>query len=372
MNTLIQFSRKFFFMGLFILFFAGCINNTETTEMQTIDIKSLQYKAYSVEDMIEEGDVIEFDQKDKILSGGCEIICVNDHGFFILDKNMHKQVLLFNGEGRYIRTIGKTGAGPGEYSTLNDAIVIDDKIEILSSAGNVRIFEYSLDGQYKSYKEISIPAAFSFEMDPVNNYYLYYVGHNPAADGRLLLYNIEYQKIYQSFFEPNKEMPPSEINTFYKNEEGNIYYWEAMDNYIYQILPGGRIHKMFYLDWGNKQPLNEMPFQEFSRIMSTQEVWFIKNAIIADDYKLFSIVKSRPGSPPELLEILISGNTIYPFKNVSDENFRISPAQTIIGNKIIYLVEPLNDSFTGDDRYKDFSGYMFCLKVDIKKLINGF
>lgn len=103
--------------------------------------------------------------------------------------------------------------------------------------------------------------------------------------------------------------------------------------------------------------------------MSTQEVWFIQNSIVTDDYKLFSIVRSRPGSPPELLEILISGNKIYPFKNVSNENFRISPAQMIRDNKIIYLVEPLNDSFTGDDRYKYFTGYMFCLKVDIKKLM---
>lgn len=114
MNSLIQSSRKFLFKGLFILFFAGCINNTEPPEMQTIDIKSLNYKEFSIEEMVEQGDVIEFDQKDKIHSGGCEIICVNDHVFFILDKNMHKQVLLFNGEGSYIRSIGKTGAGPGE------------------------------------------------------------------------------------------------------------------------------------------------------------------------------------------------------------------------------------------------------------------
>ena len=60
------------------------------------------------------------------------------------------------------------------------------------------------------------------------------------------------------------------------------------------------------------------------------------------DIKSLNIVRVRPGSPPELLEILISGNIICPFKNVSNENFRISPAQIIRDNKIIYLVEPVN------------------------------
>jgi len=41
------------------------------------------------------------------------------------------------------------------------------------------------------------------------------------------------------------------------------------------------------------------------------------------DIKSLNIVRVRPGSPPELLEILISGNKIYPFKNVSNENFRL-------------------------------------------------
>lgn len=354
---------------LAIVFLTGCSGEKEQSELLTVNLKNCEFKTFAVEDLIDESRIIEFDQREKIVAGGSEVICYNDRGIFLLDKYINRQVILFSNDGSYIGAIGKPGGGPGEYIIINDAIVLNDRIDILSFTGKVKIISYSLNGQYESYKELSVPKAFSFEYDRVNNKYLFYVSNNPEADGRLLVYDIATEKISQAFFKPKTNFPPYEVKTFFRNENGSIYYWEPFHDYVYKA-GADSLEKVMFLDWGNRQPLNEMNMQEFLERMSSDEIYIIKNVITSDDYQLVNIVKNCPGLTPELLQILIADKKLFTFTIAGNENFNISPAQYIRDHKILYLIEPLNDK-NNNSRLKK-PGYTFCLELDITKLLSKF
>lgn len=70
---------------------------------------------------------------------------VNDNDIFVLDK-AQKSIFRFNRDGRYLSKINSVGQGPGEYMTILDFLLKDDKVYILEFRGTILIYE--LDGTF--------------------------------------------------------------------------------------------------------------------------------------------------------------------------------------------------------------------------------
>jgi len=366
--------KKIISIFLVSLITVFCTNNTEKDNLtERIKIQDLLFSNLQVDSIIKEGTIVKLEHNpDVILASGSEIIKENGNGIFILDKWMNKKVFLFTKNGKFIRSYGKVGNGPGEYLSINDVIISIGKVEILSSVGDTKVLKYDLNGQFLLTEEFNIPPAFSFENDSTHQNYFFYVGNNPNSKGRLLVYNIPKQKVIQSFLKPNKSMPPSEENTFCKSDNSHIYYWEALGNSVYKIENDKEIaiNKIMDFDWGNEKELNDLTKENFSKIMATKEVYLIKDAIIKSPYKLFTLVHLKPGLLPEVVYILKEDNLTYSFKIKDSNYFKISPAQVINkNNQILFLIEPQNDDFKNDSRYQGLDDYMFCIRVDMKKLI---
>lgn len=83
-----------------------------------------------------------------------EIKCTNSD-IFILDKN---EILRFNNEGKYLNHIGKSGNGPGEYSSIYYFIVNEKNKEIvLCEIYGKRLMFYDFNGNFVKEVKIDVP-----------------------------------------------------------------------------------------------------------------------------------------------------------------------------------------------------------------------
>ena len=67
-----------------------------------------------------------------------------------------EKIFLFDMEGKFIRTIGSKGQGPGEYSSKINHITIDEKNKILIVQADIKIICYDLYGKYLKESKIII------------------------------------------------------------------------------------------------------------------------------------------------------------------------------------------------------------------------
>jgi hypothetical protein len=66
------------------------------------------------------------------------------------------ELFLFKTDGKFIRKIGNSGKGPGEYTDINDLTVFEDLSKVYINGRQMKkIVEYSFDG--KTNREITIP-----------------------------------------------------------------------------------------------------------------------------------------------------------------------------------------------------------------------
>ena len=95
------------------------LDNAE--KLESVNISSLfkNIKCIKLEDHI-----------DGLLSSVDKLIVHNNH-FFVLDKMNVKSVLVFDGDGKFVRKIGRIGRGPGEYSHFYDFTIDTDKNELI-------------------------------------------------------------------------------------------------------------------------------------------------------------------------------------------------------------------------------------------------
>lgn len=67
----------------------------------------------------------------------------------VLSDFMGKRFLVFDREGKFIRTIDHSGGGPGEYPYMSSAVVDMDNGELYVTVGNKNILTYDLEGNFK-------------------------------------------------------------------------------------------------------------------------------------------------------------------------------------------------------------------------------
>lgn len=111
-----------------------------------VDLNKTENELHEVFDKIE---VITLETNDSSFLVYPYKIIENLNKFYIYDIHTQK-VLMFAGDGKYIRNIGNKGEGPGEYPLLS-SISIDRKeetIQLLIPYGYY--LDYTLDGQFKN------------------------------------------------------------------------------------------------------------------------------------------------------------------------------------------------------------------------------
>ena len=86
-----------------------------------------------------------------------ELRIINDT-IYVLDRHIAKALYVFNGNGKFIRKIGKIGKGPGEYISPS-SFTIDEMNNQIQILDRNKILIFSINGNFR--KELTFPHAHS-------------------------------------------------------------------------------------------------------------------------------------------------------------------------------------------------------------------
>jgi hypothetical protein len=88
-------------------------------------------------------------------------IAVDDRGWIYVSDIGHSQVLVFDSTGRFIRSIGRGGEGPGEF-TANEAVEVVGEHIVVNDAGARRLSVWTTEGEHIEDHSVEIPIAYMF------------------------------------------------------------------------------------------------------------------------------------------------------------------------------------------------------------------
>ena len=78
----------------------------------------------------------------------------HDGHYYILDKSGKKQVLVFDRNGNYERSIGRVGRGQGEYTNIEDFTIDEDGGRLVILAYPSLVYVYDMEGRFLEQKKI--------------------------------------------------------------------------------------------------------------------------------------------------------------------------------------------------------------------------
>ena len=124
---------------------------TETNRndsLYVIDLDSTEkLNEISISSFFSKVELIILETTDESIIGEVSDFQVFDDYFYILDCRHERQLKVFDREGKYIRSIGNLGRGPGEYSSLSSFTIDAENKEILLLCdGGKTINKYDMNG----------------------------------------------------------------------------------------------------------------------------------------------------------------------------------------------------------------------------------
>jgi len=133
-------------------------------------------------------------------------IRMNDSIIAIADS---KQLLLFDYNGKFLRRIGKTGNGPGEFLYIFNFELLQDTLYI-SSSGKHSIIKYSLDGTFQKELKTKFQPT-TYRVAP-NGKFIYYnrdegiinsLNNNfQIVDSEIIEYNVSNERLKYMLYDP--------------------------------------------------------------------------------------------------------------------------------------------------------------------------
>ena len=146
-------SILFYLNSVFVVScFVSCGSSpTEASSLLTADIRGGMDKP----GLLELGDEIkgvtfvplEVTTDDASLIDGVYDYAVTDRYIYVLPVK-EPRIVLFDRQGRFIRTLVKEGQGPGEFSGILPCIQVDERNDRLFLFSNNRVWEYTLEGEF--------------------------------------------------------------------------------------------------------------------------------------------------------------------------------------------------------------------------------
>jgi hypothetical protein len=121
------------------------------------------------------------DDENYIFSGRGAIDVDNEGNIYLLDGR-NRRVQIFDKQGRFIRTIGRRGSGPGEWMAPMDMAVDtkNKKIYVLDSI-NKKITRYCVDGKLEHEKRILLSTPVQLFLLPENHYIIRFYNYDESG-----------------------------------------------------------------------------------------------------------------------------------------------------------------------------------------------
>ncbi|WP_339751223.1 6-bladed beta-propeller [Algoriphagus aquimarinus] len=351
-----------FFLILVVL---GCSSDTQDSGLSSLSVDLTQEKTeVNFSQLIKtDVDIIPFDNYD----GSENPIFFRDihkfryykDEFYILDFIYGRKVFVFDKNGKFQRTIGHSGDGPGGLKQAMDFDILNDQVKVLDYG---RFLNFDTSGNYLSMDKIS---DFVGEKFIKYNKGYAFIGAGMDADNLVLVTNELQQEI--SFFPYHtRALNVSLINPLHYSSEGEAIYRRQLNDTLFKITDFQRPAPYLYIDFQQKKSnINELlnssePEQAISKARS--QYCNIFDFHETKDYKYLAFFVGG-----EAWAYIYSNKSkksvIYKRSNLIDEitfDPRAVPVG-VIGNKFVFKANPQN-VLAGIESYQGTSPHFQKLK----------
>jgi hypothetical protein len=283
------------FILICIFLICGCEQKPQMSgEVDVIDISaSIDNEGMTMllSEIADDITFIPLETTDECLIGRIRSICLSDNYLVIIDADPN-QILLFDTTGKFVRTIGSKGQGPGEYIYPFWVALVSNELFVWDLMLN-KTFCYDLQtGKYLRVKEHE---ATPFSMDCFNDSILIYYYSFPRGGEdiknfthiRTLSLDFEvtnefWHEEFQSVMEIEED--DYQINT-YSNVE-NIYVWDSNveNGIIFSMNKNFEKVPAYQLFFGEKYTLgrNISKKYQLSKVIET-DIFLFFNIILMEE-----------------------------------------------------------------------------------------
>lgn len=179
------------------------------------------------------------------LIGEIEKIKYENNQIYISDG---QTLFIFSDDGKLLSCFEKRGAGPDEYSRIEDFMVEGESITVLDR-GQQKLITYDHSGNSLSTRNLEYYAQAISPM--VNNSFFLYNGFDISHK----LHRIRNGKEDSTYLDVDENQAKYLFifahHNFYQYQK-SIYFFQPINDTVYQSVDGGRMNPSFYVDFMGK------------------------------------------------------------------------------------------------------------------------
>ncbi|HEY3373049.1 MAG TPA: 6-bladed beta-propeller [Prolixibacteraceae bacterium] len=187
-------------------------------------------------------------------------IMIDDSLIFLFNK---KQFFIFNKTGKFVRSVGRVGKGPGEYLRIMDfTINSTENIIYIYDSDQKKVLKFNFNGDFDfEFKLSSYPTCITC----VDDKFLALSWVKPDFIGNenygLSYYTLDGQLLSKSFDRENEKAKESMASTFLTRLNyycDSLTYWEINLDIIYRIIEETKMIPRYKIDYTTNIASKEM------------------------------------------------------------------------------------------------------------------
>ncbi|MBN2755853.1 MAG: 6-bladed beta-propeller, partial [Bacteroidales bacterium] len=339
------FKKALIIFSVIILFNCNTSNGNFNTKLIEIDIEEaiINDNSIKLSQITSKVDYVALETNDSCLLGSIEAIITQKYIIIISNMN-NKGLYLFSLDGKFVKKIGKSGNGPGEYGNIGSVSFNENTEEILISTDNKEhIIKFKYDNSYSKGIKLKSNVGFVY-----NNSKIY--AHKPSCffkgnsvdTNQLSIFNEEGKII-------NKFHPVDFAKTEYIDMFIEIPDFSIFNNNVFYFVPKEDI--IFNISENNCKPyynllLGKYKFPKdyrwdyigYAESRSMDKAW-IERSFVIDAYIM--LVVSQKGRRNIIVYDKTSKKTYHSLTDDID-NISISYLNSVNNNKIVQCFEAVN------------------------------
>jgi hypothetical protein len=241
--------KKFIYISLICLLIVACKEKPVHVEGKVIDATEISNDRFSLTGIINSSYFIPLETNDECLIKQIDKVVFDNDKIFVLDCQGNKKILVFDRQGKFIYTVGKTGQGPGEYSEISDFCLDTQNKTIYLLCGRNKIIQYDCyNGDFIGKKQLDFYAS---KIEYSNNRF-YFTGDQPDFFN-LVVTDIDLKIIDKSFPDADVGANTRILRHPLQKSGSSVYYFRHLDNHIYEIQNGSKASAQYRMDFGKTE-----------------------------------------------------------------------------------------------------------------------
>jgi hypothetical protein len=324
----------------------GCQNQANRNDDNIIEINLTEAlknkKDFPLSNLVKDVEILELESKADCYIQYPILWHLGKNHILIFDLEQ-TQVLLFNRQGKFIRKIGKSGKGPGEYhgTQLKGDMSKDEKFIIISDSRGRNVIVYNLDGKVMVQKDISNNFSSKYFRDMKCHFdnLISFVPQRPweQTEGfsSVVLFDMNLDKTGEVLNRENDENLLANIQyaLSFENKDG-VYFWEVYNDTVYQYFKNGESKPKFRFTVDKnqltKEAMDNWSLEINQNFTFPVEVYFIPGYLVAyiwgdTQNVLFDLKSKEAFSINKRINCFIESERSKPYNCIQNDVFGFEP-----------------------------------------------